>query len=209
MNKKLETLKELFGILNVNAIYYAVTGMGWFAKDYDYGITTPPDKITVLVMPSEFFQAIALIEGRKPDDPFVRLIKSDVDSWIAVTRSKTINFDGIEVEVIQEVNRFGLFFHHEEMPGFFTTVDNPADGGKYLKPLDHLLWMADGNLTVMRASTMVTFMPTLLKQIEQDPIQDATFKWIRQGYLTQFWAINHAMNAYDTHRYNVGRTDLD
>lgn len=203
MNKKLETLKKLFGLLNLNAIHYAVTGMCWFAKDYDYGITTPPDKITVLVMPSEFFQAIALLEGRKLDNPFVRLIKSDVDSWIAVTRSKTINFDGIEVEVIQEVNRFGLFFHHEELPGFFTPIDNPADGGKYLRPLDHLLWMTDGYLTVERASTIVTFMPTLLKQIEQDPFQDATFKWICQGYLPQFWAIQHVMNAYVVHRESI------
>lgn len=203
MNKKLETLKELFGFLNLHGICYAVTGMGWFAKDYDYGFTAPPDKITVLVMPSEFFQAIALLEGRKLNDPFVRLIKTDVDILITVGRSKTINFDGIEVEVIQEVNRFGLFFCHEEVPGFFTTIDNPADGGKYLKPIDHLLWMAGEQSPINSAVALSPFMPTLLRQIERDPYQGAPFKWVCQGQMPQFWNIRQVMNAYEVHRESI------
>ena len=203
MNKKFETLKELFGILNVNAIYYAVTGMGWFAKDSAYGITTVPDKLTLLVTPSEFFQVIALLERRKIDDPFVHLIKADVDSWITVTRSKTINFDGIEVKVIREVNRQGLFFLHEEVPGFFTTDVNPADGGKYLNPLDQLIWMS-GEQPVIEGAVMLTpYMPVLLKQIERDLYQNITLKWIRQTPMPQFWHVQQILNAYDIHLENV------
>lgn len=203
MNKKLETLKELFCLLNVNDIHYAVTGTGWFASKCGHGANALLDKLTILVMPSGFLQAIALLEGRNVDDPFVHLIRADVDSWYTVTRSKTINFDGIEVEIIQEVNRLGLFFLHEVVPGFFTTDTSPIDGGKYLRPLDQLLWMAGEQTPNDAATTLMPFMQELLQQIERDPFQANTFIQIRQNHLPQFTNFNHVIDKYEAQRNNV------